>query len=100
VGEAGGVAQEHPERDLSLGVLLERAVHSEPGHVRRDRLVEIQPAGRDGLHDRRRGEGLGHRLDAEDRVTSDRGAALVIPITEALDPQRPIAVHERDGQTR
>jgi hypothetical protein len=26
--------------------------------------------------------------------------ALVIAIAEAFDPQRPIAVHERDGQTR
>ena len=100
MGEAGGVAQEHPQRDLPLRMLLERAVDGELGQVARDRLVEVQSAGRDGLHDCRCCEQLRHRLDAEHRVGGDRGAALVIPVAEALDPPRPIAIDQRDGQAR
>jgi hypothetical protein len=53
-----------------------------------------------GLHDCRGCEQLRYRLDARDRVGGDRSAALAIPVAEALDPQRPIAIDERDGQTR
>lgn len=80
--------------------LLECAVDSELGQVGRDRLVEVQSADRDGLHDCRGCEQLRHRLDAEDGVGGDRSAALALPVAEALDPQRPIAIDERDGQPR
>ena len=72
VGEARGVAEQHAQRDLALGVSLEGAVDREAGQVRRDRHVEVEPSGLDGPHHGRGGEGLRHRLDTEDRVDGDR----------------------------
>jgi hypothetical protein len=100
VGEAGRVAEQHPQRDLAFWVLLEGAVDGELGQVGRDRRVEVEAAGGNGLHDRRRREQLRHRLDAEDRVGGDHTGTCSVDMAEALDPQRPVPVDEGDGKPR
>ncbi len=98
VREAGGVAEEHPKRDLPLWVLLECAVDGELGQVGRDRRVEVDAARRGGLHDRRRREQLRHRLAL--KIVSAVTGAEPPPstIAEALDPQRPVPIDKSDGK--
>jgi hypothetical protein len=100
VGEASGVAEQHAQRDPLLGVRLEGAVHGESGQVVRDRLVEVELSGLDGLHHRRGGEHLGHRLDAEDGVDRDRRTPVAVGGAEPLLPHDPVAVDHRQSQPR
>ena len=60
------VGEQVPDRHVVLAVL------GEGREVRRDRLVEVDPAGLDLLHDRDRRERLGHRGEVEDRVPPHR----------------------------
>jgi hypothetical protein len=55
-GQPRRMAQQHPKGDLPLRMLFERAVDGELGQVRRDRRIQVHPAGGDGLHDRGGGE--------------------------------------------
>ena len=98
VGEARGVAEQHAQGDPLFGVWLEGAVDGEAGQVPDDRCVEVELSGLDGLHHRRGGEDLGHRLDAEDGVDGDRRAPVAVGGAEPLLPHHPVAVDQRHGQ--
>jgi hypothetical protein len=87
VGQARGVGQQVAEVDLALGwhrIDLAAAASSidarvgEAGNEFRDRVVELKAALFIEHHDRRRGERLGHGVDAEDAVGPHRPIALEV----------------------
>ena len=86
VSEPGSVAEQVAQGDLALGVLLKGAVDGKIRQVGSDGGVEVEKSLLNRDHDRRGGERLGGRLDAEDRVHRDRGLAVVVGVAKALSP--------------
>ena len=79
--EAGGMREQHPERDVVHGA--EAVVHlSELRNVPRDRVVQREQAAIAQLHDRDRGERLRDRSPVIDPARIRRRPAL--PIAEAV----------------
>ena len=106
VGEARGVGQQVAEVDLALGrhgldLAAAAARHDarvgESGNELRDRVVELKAAFFVEHHDRRRGERLGHGVDAEDRVGPHRLVAGHIRLAVDLgEGQFALAHHAGD----
>ena len=105
VGDARGMGEQIGDGDRALGVFHRRMGGSAAGvdlGVRegrdelRDRVVEAHLALLDQLHDRRRGDWLGHRIDPEHGLLADRALARRIERTGG-GPVSNFAVPRHDG---
>jgi len=82
-----------------LAVGTRRLGHLQVGELRnelRDRIVEFESTFLVERHQRRAGHGLGHRVDAEDRVPGHGGAARDVLLAEGAEV-RDLAVPRNDG---
>ncbi|MCY1534999.1 hypothetical protein D9M68_703850 [compost metagenome] len=88
------------EHGLAVGAgLLDADRHAGVlGQVHRDRVVQLQAAVFHQHHRGDRGDGLAHRVDAEDAVTRHRGAGGRVELADRFEP-RDLAL-ARDQQHR
>ena len=103
VGQARRVGQQVAEVDLALGrhrIDLAAAAAGidarvgEAGDEFRDRVVELKAALLVEHHDRRRGERLGHGIDAEDGVGPHRLVALDVGLAAGLGEGQLALAHD------
>ncbi len=100
VGEAGAVREQSPQGHLALRIGLEAAVDAEVWDNLGDGSVEFDEAGVRGDEDGSGGEGLGGRLDAEERIRVDPLGAGAAHHAEALAPDEAFAIHQNCRSTR
>ena len=78
----------------------EWVVHREPGQIARDRRVPLELPFLDQHGDRRRGEHLGIRRDAETRLSIDRIGLAQLPHAISLGEYDLPILHDRHGHSR
>ena len=94
-GQAGGMAQQVPERDRAVA-----RGQGQPGQVRADRGVEVEPAGRHQLQQRQGGHRLADAADLEGGVGEHRAPSGQIGVAHAGGEERLPPVGQSNGDPR